>query len=132
MVSTLQLLIGKEPSKASVQDSALVIIDAQNEYAVGALTTKNISSTRVAIANLLEKYRKGKGLVIHIVHDAPAGAPIFTPGTELAEEFEELKPKEGEKVIRKKFLSSFTQTDLDAYLKEKGIKKIVLVGYMVS
>jgi hypothetical protein len=47
---------------------------------------------------LLDKYRKDGGKVVHIVHKVPEGAPIFSPGTELAEEFEELRPKEGEKV----------------------------------
>ena len=57
---------------------------------------------------------------------------MFTPGTELAEEFEELSPKEGEKVIGKNYPSSFAKTDLNEYLESIGIKKIVLVGYMVS
>jgi len=35
---------------------------------------------------------------VHVTHTTPDGAPLFTPGTELAKEFEELKPKEGEKV----------------------------------
>ena len=35
---------------------------------------------------------------MHILHKVPDGAPLFTPGTELAEEFEELKPREGEEV----------------------------------
>jgi len=37
---------------------------------------------------------------VHVVHGTPEGAPVFTPGTELAEEFKELQPKSesGEKV----------------------------------
>ncbi len=37
---------------------------------------------------------------MHVVHGTPEGAPVFTPGTELAEEFKELQPKSesGEKV----------------------------------
>jgi nicotinamidase-related amidase len=57
---------------------------------------------------------------------------VFTPGTELAEEFAELAPEEGEHIIKKSYPSSFAGTDLDEYLKtqkEKG-KKIVLTGYM--
>lgn len=43
-----------------------------------------------------------------------------------------MTPKAGEKVVTKKFPSSFAQTDLDEYLKglEDVGKKIVLVGYM--
>lgn len=126
-------LVGAGPSTASTSDSTLVIIDAQNEYAQGQLKTVDVSSTRAAIADLLERYRKvGSDSVIHIVHKTPEGAPVFTPGTHLAEEFEELTPKSGEKVIGKPHPGSFSDTPLHEHLQtlgEKG-KKIVLTGYM--
>lgn len=70
---------------------------------------------------------------MHVLHQVPDGAPIFTPGTDLAEEFEELKPKEGEKVVKKLHPSAFAETELDGLLKKDGVegKKVVLVGYMV-
>jgi nicotinamidase-related amidase len=67
---------------------------------------------------------------VHIVHSAPAGAPIFTPDTPLAEEFLELTPKDGEKVIAKQFPGSFTGTDLEEFIKSTGKNKLVLTGYM--
>jgi nicotinamidase-related amidase len=82
-------LIGVQPSKASVADSTLIIIDAQNEYAEGKLKCSNTASSRKVIASLLQKYRDGNGKIVHVVHDTPDGAPVFTPGTKLAEEFEE-------------------------------------------
>ena len=74
-------LIGVEPSKASVANSTLVIIDAQNEYADGQLKTVDISSTRASIASLLDKYRAkaDPSQIVHIVHQTPDGAPVFTP-----------------------------------------------------
>jgi len=127
-------LVGAGPSTASAADSTLIIIDAQNEYAVGHLKTVDIESTRKAIVSLLEKYRSaGKASsIVHVVHVTPDGAPVFTPGTELAKEFDELAPKEGEHLISKHFPSCFAQTDLDSYLKGLGDagKKIVLTGYM--
>lgn len=71
---------------------------------------------------------------MHVLHQVPDGAPIFTPGTDLAEEFEELKPQEGEKVVKKLHPSAFAETELDGLLKKDGGvegKKVVLVGYMV-
>lgn len=96
----MQAITGKPPSTASTSDSTLIIIDAQNEYAVGILKTEEIQSTRAAIAGLLEKYRKAGDSknIVHVVHQVPDGAPVFTPGTDLAKEFEELTPKEGEHV----------------------------------
>jgi nicotinamidase-related amidase len=116
------------PSTASVADSTLIIIDAQNEYAEGKLKCSNTASSRKVIASLLEKYREGNGKIVHVVHDTPDGAPVFTPGTKLAEEFDELAPKDGEKVIHKNYPSSFAGTDLHKHL---GGGKIVLTGYMV-
>lgn len=121
-------LIGVQPSTASTKDSTLIIIDAQNEYAKGKLQCSNTPSSRKAIASLLQKYRDANGKIVHVVHQVPEGAPVFTPNTELAEEFDELKPKAGEKVVKKNHPSAFAETDLHEHL---GGGKIVLTGYMV-
>jgi len=127
-------LVGVQPSKASVSNSTLVIIDAQNEYADGQLKTVDIKSTRAGISSLLDKYRAkaDPSQIIHIVHQTPDGAPVFTPKTALAEEFDELTPKKGEHTITKQYPGSFTSTDLDAHLKSLGDKgkQVVLTGYM--
>jgi nicotinamidase-related amidase len=86
-------ILGMPAGTASTSDSALVIIDAQNEYASGALTVTNAAASGKVIANLLEKYRSADGKVIHVLHKTPEGAPIFTPGTELENEFNDLKAK---------------------------------------
>ncbi|WOO77176.1 putative isochorismatase family protein YddQ [Vanrija pseudolonga] len=125
-------LAGIPPSTASTKDSVLVIVDAQNEYANGYLAVTNTETSRPAIAALLEKYRAGGGHIVHVVHQVPEGTPVFTPGTELAEEFDELKPAGGpnETVVVKKFPGSFAETNLDDIVKKTGLKKLVLVGYM--
>ncbi|KEZ46278.1 hypothetical protein SAPIO_CDS1191 [Scedosporium apiospermum] len=123
-------IVGVPPSTASTKDSTLVIIDAQNEYAEGKLAVANVQTSRKVIESLLQKYRAANGNVVHVVHDTPAGAPVFTPGTRLAEEFDELKPADGEKVIHKLYPSSFADTDLQQHLESIGSKKLVLAGYM--
>lgn len=125
-------MLGAPASTASPSDSTLVIIDAQNEYAEGHLKVTNAPESRKAIASLLEKYRSANGKVVHIVHQTPNGAPVFTPDTKLAAEFEELTPKDGEKVVGKMHPSAFAETDLHEYLGGKGGSKLVLTGYMVS
>jgi nicotinamidase-related amidase len=127
-------LVGITPSTASVQDSTLIIIDAQNEYASGKLKVEDVNASRKVIADLLSRYRRGGNgsNIVHVVHEVPEGAPVFTPGTPLAAEFDELKPQSGEKTVTKHHASSFAQTDLHEYLQGLGSvgKKIVLVGYM--
>ncbi|MDI1493497.1 MAG: hypothetical protein OHK93_005287 [Ramalina farinacea] len=124
-------LLGMEDSKPTPQESTLILIDAQNEYADGALAIVDVASSRAVISSLLSHWRQHHGNVVHVLHQTPQGAPLFTPGTALAEEFEELGVKEGEKVIHKQHPSAFTSTELDAYLSnDVESKKIVLVGYM--
>ncbi|PYI18238.1 Isochorismatase hydrolase [Aspergillus japonicus CBS 114.51] len=126
--------IGLPPSTATLHDSTLIIIDAQNEYATGKLQVHDAAHSRAAIADLLARYRAAgaKQNIVHVLHRTPAGAPVFTPDTPLAEEFEELQPRPDEKVIFKHFPSSFAQTELHEHLQGLGAvgKKIVLVGYM--
>ena len=130
MATSFRQLLGIPLSTASPSDSALLIIDAQNEYAAGALTVTNAKTSGKVIASLLEKYRAANGKIAHILHKTPEGAPIFTPGTTLAEEFSDLKAKDGEEVIWKLHPGSFADTNLDDILKGWGIKKLVITGYM--
>ena len=125
-------IVGASPSSATPVDSTLIIIDAQNEYAEGKLAVTNAAPSRKAIANLLQKYRDARGKIVHVVHQTPDGAPVFTPGSRFAEEFDELKPKDGEKVIGKTHPSAFADTDLQEFLGDESGAKVVLVGYMVS
>ncbi|KAH8158064.1 hypothetical protein CIB48_g10190 [Xylaria polymorpha] len=122
--------VGVPPSTASTSDSILVIIDAQNEYATGLLKTENLESTRAANAALLQKYRVANAPIVHVVHKTPDGAPVFTPGTPLADEFDELRPKDGENIVVKQAPGSFTGTQLQDILEKTGRKKVVLTGYM--
>ncbi|KAH7313546.1 isochorismatase hydrolase [Stachybotrys elegans] len=129
-MASFRSMLGLSPSIASTASSALIIIDAQNEHATGKLAVANVDASRAVIASLLGKYRAAKAPVFHVVHETPEGAPVFTPGTELAEEFSELTPKDGEPVIKKLAPGSFTGTNLLQLLQDSGKKQVVIVGYM--
>lgn len=96
MASSFRELLGVPASTASPSDSALIIIDAQNEYAAGKLAVTNAPQSRRVIASLLEKYRAAapkEAKIVHVLHKVPDGAPIFTPDTDLSREFEEVAAK---------------------------------------
>ncbi|KAH8666023.1 isochorismatase hydrolase [Tricladium varicosporioides] len=122
--------LGIPPSSPTVNDSVLIIIDAQNDYDYGLLAIADLELSRPNILTLLNKYRAAEGDIVHVVHDTPPGAPLFTQGTPAAEIFPELTPLVGEKVVHKTQPSSFTDTVLHEHLQNLGKKKIVLVGYM--
>ncbi|KAL9086822.1 MAG: hypothetical protein Q9165_006969 [Trypethelium subeluteriae] len=128
--TSFRTTIGIPPSKANPSDSTLIIIDAQNEYTSGKLAVSNAQTSRAAISDLLNRYRNAGGKIVHVTHQVPDGAPVFTPGTDLAREFDELKPRTGEITVTKQFPGSFTKTDLDDLLKQHDAKKVVLCGYM--
>jgi len=98
--SSFRSLIGADPSTATPTDSTLLIIDAQNEYATGALRTVDVGSTSAAIATLLGRYRERGGDVVHVLHRTPKGAPVFDAGGERGEgdEMEGVRARGGEKV----------------------------------
>ena len=70
--------------------------------------------------------------MVHVLHQTPEGAPVFTPGKEVAREYKDVEARQGEKVIYKQFPGSFKDTDLHEFLQGKGIKQVVLTGFMVG
>ncbi|KAI9147035.1 Isochorismatase-like protein [Paramyrothecium foliicola] len=129
--ASFRSIVGAPASTASTSDSVLIIIDAQNEYKNGKMRVSEVESSAAVIAALLSKYRSAGAPVVHVLQATPEGFPVFTPGTELANEFEELAPREGESVVMKHFPGSFTETNLQDILKATGRSKVVLTGYMV-
>lgn len=136
MAKSFRDLAGIPPTVATPSNSTLVIIDAQNEYASGALAVKQVASSRANISALLERYRAASGHIAHVVHSVPEGTPVFTPGTPLAEEFGELAPRSTaesggkEVLISKQHPGAFAETGLGNFVKGTGKKVVVLVGYM--
>ena len=108
---SFRTILGVQSSTVSStsSESALLIIDAQNEYAYGHLRTVNLATSRKAIAGVLEKYRLGRasgqgGKVVHVLHETSADAPVFATGKDVENEFEELGVKDGEKVRKREEL----------------------------
>jgi nicotinamidase-related amidase len=68
----------------------------------------------------------------HVLLKVPDRASVFTLGTALLQELEELTPAPGEKVVVKELPSAFAQTNLHAYLSGLNVvsRKLVLVGYV--
>lgn len=127
-VTTLRALLGITDVKPTLADSVLVIVDAQNEYATGLLKTDRIEETRGAIKALLDRYRAASASIVHVVHDVPAGAPVFTPDTPLASILEELEPLADEPVVHKVHASAFSGTTLQEHLNKFNKKNLVVAG----
>jgi len=126
---TLRTLTGMDPYPSPICRSALVLIDCQQTYREGVMQLENVEAALKEAATLLQRFRKAKRPVIHIMHDAGAGSPydIAAPIGQIADV---VSPIEGETVIVKKLPSAFEQTELDAELKKYGIENVVYAGFM--
>lgn len=116
------------------QNTALIIIDIQNDYFEGGAYPLIDSEKAVINAKqILEYFRSEKLPIVHIQHlSTRSDAAFFLPETKGAEIHELVKPLSIEKLINKYFPNSFIQTDLQQYLVDKKISNIVFCGMMTS
>ncbi|WP_415327195.1 cysteine hydrolase family protein [Chryseobacterium sp. MMS23-Vi53] len=120
--------------KKSMENTALLIIDVQNDYFKGGnMTLVGAEEAGKKTQQVLEYFRKNNLPVINIKHIATnEGATFFLPDTKGAEINSLVEPKNDEKVIIKHYPNSFRDTDLLEYLQSKGIKNLVITGMMTD
>jgi nicotinamidase-related amidase len=106
-------------------DTLLLIVDVQN--AIADQKPYMFDKVLANIKTLLEHYRKMILPVIFIQHDDGIGSEleVNTYGWEIVED---ITPLPGERVIPKRYNSAFRETSLEKELRDKGIKKLVIVG----
>lgn len=103
--------------------TALLIIDIQNFYfAGGSSELVDPIPASLNAQKLLLNFRETNQLVIHVKHGDGKGAEIHS----------NVAPLPGEKVIVKKEVNSFLNTDLLDFLTKNGIKKLVLCGMQTN
>jgi nicotinamidase-related amidase len=112
---------------------ALVVIDVQNEYfAGGGLPIEHppVQQTLPNIARAMDAAREAGVPVVVVQHDAPAGAPVFQPGTPRWELHPEVAKRPRDHFVSKRFPSVFTGTGFADWLAANGIDTLTVVGYM--
>ena len=114
---------------------ALLVIDVQNEYfttpaCAGALPITHPVGHLEQILRVMDAAR-GKMPVVVVQHHFPeAGPPIFRKGTPGYELHPEVAARPREHLVEKSLPGSFTQTDLDAWLRARGVETVTIAGYM--
>lgn len=101
--------------------SALLVIDVQNDVVVEAWHRDEIIGN---INLLVTKAREAGTPVIWVQHSDPS----MEIGTEPWMIVPELRPLKTELNIRKKFRSSFEETDLDENLADLGVGHLIISG----
>lgn len=118
--------------------TALIVVDMLTDFIdpEGTLYCGDAARQIVPeVARMLETAREEGMPVFFLVdwHDPDDAEFAMFPehcvrDTKGAEVIDELKPRQGEAVIRKKRFSGFFGTDLDLRLREKGVERVVLAG----
>jgi nicotinamidase-related amidase len=113
-------------------DTALVVIDIQNDYfPKGAMELEGADAAGAKAAEALAKFREQGLPVFHVRHlSTRPGATFFLPGTPGAEIHASVAPREGEIVVEKNFPNSFRGTALQNYLDKHKIKNLTVAGMM--
>ena len=113
-------------------DTALILIDIQNDYFTGGKNPLVGAEAAVQVAKqVLDKAREKRHAIFHVQHvSLHPGATFFLPDTPGAEIHPLLTPREGETVVVKHSPSSFRETSLLADLQAREIKRLFLCGMM--
>ncbi|MEM5491764.1 cysteine hydrolase family protein [Hoeflea sp. AS16] len=113
-------------------DTALILVDIQNDYFDGGRWTLNrMDQASDNAAKVLAHARKNGHMIVHIHHEMLSDdAPFFRPGTSGAEIHPKVAPQAGEEVFLKHAPNSFHNTPLHATLSGRGITKVIIVGAM--
>jgi len=129
--------------------NALIVIDAQQIYSRGDsdLFVTDYAPAVENINKLIDAAQANGELVIYVRHQhaadgtdagrmfdfaGPSDELQFVAGTPDAEFMPELKIIDGAPIIIKNRYSCFVNTDLEKLLKENGIEKVTLCGFMTN
>ena len=109
-------------------DPALIVIDVQQGMDNPRLGKRNNPDAEKRIADVLAAWRAGAKPVIHVHHDSVEPHSELRPDRPGNAVKSEAKPVSGEPVFRKNVNSAFIGTELENYLRERGIQNLVMVG----
>jgi nicotinamidase-related amidase len=109
-------------------ESTLLVIDVQQGMDNPRLGKRNNPDAEKRIADLIGAWRAAGKPVVHVQHDSVEPQSELRPDRPGNAVKPEGKPIEGEPVFRKNVNSAFIGTDLENYLRERGVENLVLVG----
>jgi nicotinamidase-related amidase len=109
---------------------ALLVIDVQNEYFTGALPITHPAGHLGRILEVMDA-AEGKIPTIVIQHHFPQPEkPFFQRGSHGWELHPEVASRPRDLLVEKTLPGSFTNTPLEAWLRQRGIDTVAIAGYM--
>lgn len=112
-------------------DTALVIIDVQNDYfPQGKCELFQSEQALKVTKRLLKHFRERKLPVFYVQHISPEDAAFFLPNTKGVQLHKEIEPLGSEYIIVKHTPNGFHETTLQEKLTSLSIKNLVMCGMM--
>ncbi|WP_256659342.1 cysteine hydrolase family protein [Pseudomonas sp. KBW05] len=128
---TIRAMSGAEAiGRLDPKTTALLVIDFQNEYFTGRMPIPDGMKALENTQRLIKFADKEHIQVIHVQHIAPDGAAVFATNGKTVDFHPLMKPRPQDKLVQKTSVSVFASTDLDAQLKQAGIKTLIISGLM--
>ncbi len=109
-------------------NKALMIIDVQNAFNNPKWGLRNNPNAEENIKTLLSHWRNQQEEVIFIKHVSQEPSSLFYHLSPSSDIKSIVKPQANEKIISKEVNSAFIGTDLEGYLRDRGIKKVIVTG----
>ncbi|WP_313009896.1 cysteine hydrolase family protein [Stutzerimonas nitrititolerans] len=126
---TLLQLSGRSYAPATLANATLLIIDAQEEYRIGAMALPNLQPALDEITRLLAIAREAGTPVVHVHHLGITGG-LFDPQGLRGQIMPEAAPLPGEAVVAKRLPNAFAGTELHDLLQQHGHLDLIVCGFM--
>ena len=112
---------------------ALLVIDVQNEYFTGKLPVTYPANSLGSVLRAMDAAQAARTPVIVVQHTAPQpDSATFRRGSREWELLPEVAQRPRDLLISKSLPGSFTGTPLEAWLREHGIDRLTISGYMTQ
>lgn len=114
-----------------IERSALLVVDAQDSFkATPRWERRNNLRFEENVDRLIQAYRAAGLPVFFFLHTDPD--PGFETTSPFFKLMDFLRPEPGEPVIVKNTRNTFTSTNLQELLREKGVERVVVTGIQME
>ncbi|MBU2547312.1 MAG: cysteine hydrolase [Proteobacteria bacterium] len=111
---------------------ALLVIDVQNEYFTGLLPVTHPAGSLDRILQAMDAART-RGLPVVVVrHASTPESPVFRPESPTWALHPDVAGRPVDFLLDKTWPGSFKDTDLEAWLRGRGVDTVAITGYMTQ
>jgi len=117
--------------KQLTERAALVIVDFQKAIDDPKWGRRNNPDAETQTARLLTAWRAAGWPVVHVQHLSREADSPYRPGQPGCDFKPELSPGPGEIVVQKRVHNAFIETGLEAALRDRRIRTVVIAGVLL-